>query len=249
MISIPSGAVLYTVTATGDIDNPTVTFNVPASATKTYISGTKTWIDGGRQHNNAEEITLKLYRTNKPVTDDSQWEEVQLTATGTINLSWDGNTYTYSNLPRYSDYTSNPPVEYEYRVEETAVNVTEGMGAGQHTVSYKMENDGNNFINTELINIEATKTWKDAGVSVNAALTNASVTFELQKKDGDNWIKIEQDGITNPQTLSVTETADANAWKAVWNRDYHRYSGSSCTLPDNGKRGIRVLDRNREDAF
>lgn len=40
--------------------------------------------------------------------------------------------------------------------------------------------------------------------------------FELQKKIGDNWIKVAQDGITNPQTLSVTETADANAWKAAW---------------------------------
>jgi hypothetical protein len=79
-----------------------------------------------------------------------------------------------------------------------------------------MEADGGNFINTELRDIEATKTWKNAGVSVNTSITNASVTFELQKKVGDNWIKVEREGVTNPQILSVAETADANAWKAAW---------------------------------
>ena len=158
------GSIPYTYTQIGGEGGVTIT-NVRKT---TSVSGTKTWIDGGRQHNNSEQITLKLFRTTRPVTDDSQWEEVQLTATGTISLSWDGDTYTYSNLPRFSDYTSDPPIEYEYRVEETAVNVTEGTGTGQHTISYMMEADGNNFINTELINIEATKTWKDAGAYVNA---------------------------------------------------------------------------------
>ena len=40
----PSGTVLYTVRATGDIDNPTVTFNVPSSATKNYTA-TETDVD------------------------------------------------------------------------------------------------------------------------------------------------------------------------------------------------------------
>jgi len=206
------GTIPYTYTQIGGESGVTIT-NVRKT---TSISGTKTWVDGGRQHNNAEQIALKLYRTAKPVTDDSEWEEVTLTATGTEHLSWEGNTYTYSRLPRYADYTSSPPIEYVYRVEETAVNVTEETGTGHHTVNYKMENDGNNFINTELTNIEATKTWKDAGAFVNASLTNASVTFELQKKAGNDWIKVEQEGLMNPRVLSVTETADANAWKAVW---------------------------------
>ena len=34
----PSGTVLYTVTASGDTSNPTVTFSVPASATQTYTA-------------------------------------------------------------------------------------------------------------------------------------------------------------------------------------------------------------------
>ena len=93
--------------------------------------------------------------------------------------------------------------------------MTEGTGEDQHTISYKMETDGNDFINTELTDIEATKTWKDAGVSANATLTNASVTLELQKKVGDDWVKVEQDGVTNPQTLAVAETADESAWKAA----------------------------------
>ena len=216
------GSIPYTYTQIGGEGGVTIT-NVRKT---TSVSGTKTWVDG-RQHNNLQEITLKLYRTTKPVTTDSLWEEVQLTATGTESFSWDGNTYTYSNLPRYD--TNNPPAEYEYRVEETAVNVTEGTGADLHTISYNMEADGNNFINTELTNIEATKTWKDAGVSVNSSLINASVTFELQKKVGDNWIKVEQDDITNPQTLSVTETADPNAWKATW-RNLPKYEKSGDSI-------------------
>ena len=106
------GSIPYTYTQFGGEAGVVIT-NVSKI---TSISGTKTWVDE-RQHNNAEEITLKLYHTVRPVSDTSQWEEVQLTATGTISLRWDGNTYTYSNLPRYADSTASPPTEYAYRAE------------------------------------------------------------------------------------------------------------------------------------
>ena len=207
------GSIPYTYTQIGGEGGVTIT-NVRKV---TSVSGTKTWIDGGRDHHNADEITLRLYRTPRPVTTDSVWDEVPVPETGTTGpkLTWNGNTYTYSNLPRYD--TGNPTAEYEYRVEETAVSVTEGTGTDQHTISYKMETEGNDFTNTELTNIEATKTWKQGETSANAAITNASVTFELQRKNGDTWERVAQDGLTNPVTMAVGNMPNAQAWRATWN--------------------------------
>ena len=138
------------------------------------ISGTKTWVDGGRTHNNAQEITLTLRRAVKPITETSVWETVEVS--GEITFAWDENTYTYSNLPRYQD-VNNAETEYEYKVEEAAVHVTEGEGEDQRDIQYIIESDGNNFTNTEAITIEATKTWKDGENSVNATVINAAVTL------------------------------------------------------------------------
>ena len=75
------------------------------------------------------------------------WETVEV-ITGGVTFAWDGNTYTYSNLPRYQD-VNNLSTEYEYKAEETAVHVTVGEGENQQTIVYVSESDGNNFTNTE----------------------------------------------------------------------------------------------------
>ena len=186
---------------------------------KTEVSGSKTWVDE-REHNNAAEITLKLYRKVKGA-DDSTYAEVQ---SDEYNFTWDGNTYTFSDLDKNVSNDDDPMTtddekEYVYKVEEVSVNVTEaGTTDSGTTVSYKKEADGTNFTNTELTDIEATKTWKQGNDSVNATITNASVTFELQRKSGENWSMVEQDELTNPVTITVEDTPSETAWKATWNQ-------------------------------
>ena len=178
------------------------------------ISGTKTWLDGDRTHVNEQEITLTLKRTQKPVTDDSEWETVEATP------SWNGNSYTFSDLPRYQD-VNDLSTEFEYKVEETSINVSEGEGDDQQVIPYMQEDDGEgNFTNTELINIEAVKTWKVKHAAINSTIRNASVTFKLQKKVGSGeWTDVPSGTgeAENPQTLAVENEADENAWKAEWN--------------------------------
>ena len=93
-------------------------------------------MDGGRTHDNAQVITLTLKRTQKPALDGSVWETVE-----NVTPEWDGNTYTFSELPRFADI-NDVSTEYEYKVEETAVNVTEGEEGSERTVSYRQEADG-----------------------------------------------------------------------------------------------------------
>ena len=203
-----------------------VTANVPVSAEgegsinvtneyaleTTTVSGTKAWVDA-REHNNASEIVLTLLRKVEGQTDE------EFTPVADVMPTWDGNTYTFSNLPAYVPNnvpaTTDDGKPYVYKVEETAVNVTDGG----NTVAYKQEVDGSNFINTELMNIEATKTWKDGDTSINGAITNATVIFKLQQKVGEtDWQDVAVEAPNeNPKTLQVDETADSEAWRAIWN--------------------------------
>ena len=202
------GTIPYTYTSVGGKGGGTIT-NIKKVID---VSGTKTWVDGGRAHNNGQEITLALTRTIKPVTEESTWEPV----TGAAP-TWDGSTYKFSDLDRYQN-VADLTTEYVYRVEETAVNVTEGEGADQKPIKYTSEANGNDFTNTEVTSIEATKTWKNGENSANATITNASVTFELQRKNSDNsWTMVSQTGLTNPVVMTVEATANADAWKATWN--------------------------------
>lgn len=179
------------------------------------ISGSKIWVDSGRTHNNAQEITLTLKRTVKPVTEESVWETVPVS--GEVAFAWNGNNYTYSNLLRYQN-ANNTSTEYEYKVEETSVHVTEVEGGNAQTIEYISSADSNNFTNTEVTTIEATKTWKDKENPINGTITNASVTFELQRKNSDNsWTAVTQTAdLTNPVIMSVEDTANAEVWKAEW---------------------------------
>ena len=102
------------------------------------ITGTKTWVDGGKEHDNASEITLTLTRTA-----NSKSETVNVTPV------WSGNTYTYSGLDRYDD----DGYEYTYSVSEAPIT------------GYTTEQNGYDFINTivqEELELTVRKVWQDA---------------------------------------------------------------------------------------
>lgn len=88
------------------------------------VSGTKTWADGGKTHDNAKEIVITLYRTS---TQTGAAEE-KLDAVPT----WSGDTYTFADLEKYDA----DGYEYTYRVEEEPIT------------AYDSAQSGNNFTNT-----------------------------------------------------------------------------------------------------
>ena len=111
---------------------------------KIEVSGTKTWVDGGKLHDNAKEIILVLTRASAK--SGSVEETVEATPT------WNGNTYTFSNLSKYDA----KGYVYTYKVSETEIK------------GYDTTTSGNNFTNTmsnisETINVTGTKTWVDGG--------------------------------------------------------------------------------------
>ena len=108
----------------------------------TSVTGTKTWIDGGKPHDNAEEIILVL--TRKSVKTGSVEEKVE------VEPTWNENTYIFNNLPKYD----SEGYMYNYEVSETPIP------------GYDTTKSGNNFINTmseinDTIDISGTKIWED----------------------------------------------------------------------------------------
>ena len=144
--SITLGGVKYDVTYS-IADTTTTITNAISDPNDVTVSGTKTWVDGGKPHNNANEITLTLYRTSAKL---DSGEEVVSDA----QVSWDGNTYTFSGLERYDE----EGYAYTYRVAET------GLPTGYVQISAEANStNGVDFTNAaQEVEITITKTWDDA---------------------------------------------------------------------------------------
>ncbi len=97
------------------------------------LSGTKTWIDGNAKHDNRKEVVLKLERTtetNPANFNTATWTEV--TNESFVHLDWDGNTWTFANLPE-KDKNGNV---YTYRVIEDIAAVRTNTGNVDYKVTY-----------------------------------------------------------------------------------------------------------------
>lgn len=108
----------------------------------TELTGTKTWIDGGKTHDNAAEISLVVTAT-KGEGDDAV--TTTLTEGTDYHVDWNGNTYTVRGLQNDGS---------TYAVAETLKGAAEGK--------YNSAQDGNNFTNTikqEKVYVKATKKW------------------------------------------------------------------------------------------
>ena len=161
------------------------------------ISGTKTWkVEGATP--NYTDIVLKLERTAKPVTTESDWELVEAAPV------WSGNTYTYTGLDKNND----SHVEYEYRVSEVSFKVdgvTYSVGENGIAVptddtkpNIKLTQTGNDLVNEELTFVTVAKTWNQAVEWP----TGYTVEMTL-KADGDVITTTEAiNGNINPVTLS-----------------------------------------------
>ncbi|MGN8705652.1 Cna B-type domain-containing protein [Bacillota bacterium HCP3S3_E9] len=139
------------------------TFLLENQKIKIEVSGTKTWVDGGKSHTNAREVKLTLTRTSKNVTE-----------TVAATPEWDGNTYKYQNLDQYD----SKGAAYTYHVSEEKIP------------GYTTSQEGNNFTNTisGTTEVEGTKTWVDDG----AEHDNASeITITLSRKSKKEGAKEE----------------------------------------------------------
>ena len=125
---------------------------------KVDISGTKTWIDGGRAHDNAAEVKLTLIRTSAK--QGAQPERLQSVPT------WAENRYTFADLDRYDA----EGYEYAYSVEEVPVT------------AYEIHQDGLDFTNTYRasgsVTLAATK------VLTGRALEAGEFSFQLKDSSG-----------------------------------------------------------------
>ena len=112
---------------------------LPGSATVT-ITGTKTWVDDGRPHANADEINLTLSRISaKEGSRKETLDEIPV---------WEGNTYSFCGQPTYDD----EHYLYAYSVEESSC-----------PAGYTSTQEGNDFTNTldrgPVVIASSTKSW------------------------------------------------------------------------------------------
>ena len=178
------------------------------------ITGTKTWEDDGREHDNASEVQLVLSRSV-----DGGEEE---TVTGVVPTWWN-NRYYFNDMPRFDEEGRM----YRYSVTELPME------------GYVAVYEGNNIINRQVydvlpVEISGTKHWND---NDNAEGTRPeSITVQLLR-DGelietvtvtaeDNWSYTftdlpDNDGFGNYYTYSVGEQMVAGYWLRVEGYDLY----------------------------
>lgn len=149
--------------------NEVIRFKNTPNGTVTEIEGTKTWVDTSDTH--TPPILTLTRKTNR----EGAAAETVKAAGGEENLqpTWEGNKYTYSNLPKYDD----AGYEYTYEVSEAGFEVngvtyTATKGAdGKYSVTssdpsaskYTTVQTGNDFINESPVNFDFTKVWTTGG--------------------------------------------------------------------------------------
>ena len=202
---VPAG---YTMTQTGnDITN---TLN----QVEVDVIGRKTWKDGGRTHNNSEDLTITLRRAS--TTDGTTYgTPVALDLTP----EWDGDTYKFEHLPKYDDAR----YEYKYSVTETLSEALINSVLPDVYVE-TVDNTGFNFINslTGKTSFSDAKTWIDDEethdnssqitlvlMRESEKVTKRNVNNATQVWDGDAFTyseldKYDDDGY--PYTYSVRES-------------------------------------------
>ena len=247
--TIPVGGTA-TVTVT---NTPIISVSLPINATKNMAGGgapgtfsfTLTALDGAPMpagqtspmtvQNSGTSITFGTIKYKQ--TDMSG--ATQVTGTGNEHKTQKTFTYTVEEVHTGATAANNYTVggvKYDPAVYTVTVTVTYDSSTGEMaaTPAYSKQigterptnEPGITFTNEELVDIDATKTWKSAsGADINSTITNAQVTYTLmQQVSGGNWTQVSITGLQNPVTMSVTTTADANAWKASWT-NLPKYSG------------------------
>ncbi|MED9822360.1 MAG: Cna B-type domain-containing protein, partial [Christensenellales bacterium] len=175
---------------TAIMDGLTVT-NAVNTRNDLTITGTKTWVDGERAHNNATDLTLTLQRS----VNNGPWATFN---PGQANFAWTGDAYAFTSLPSHD----TNGYAYAYRVVEKVT----GQNLPPYTVSYTgadgQENGGVasfdengsatvNLTNTIVDNndryLYGTKTWLDGGQTHDNATELTLTLARRSTKPGSEW--------------------------------------------------------------
>ncbi|MCD8322666.1 MAG: Cna B-type domain-containing protein [Oscillospiraceae bacterium] len=240
-----NGSGSYTTTYNGadeagivpSTNSDTSRYTITNTITQQYIplTGTKTWIDGGLQHNNSAEVTLIVTRSS------ASTETITLVSGTDYTVSWSNNDYTITGtgdgLPQYDQ----KGYEYTYTVTEKTNEdgqITVTIDDVTYTYEVTYDNEGN-IINTrqpEEPTVTKTETYvneitatKDAtsgyynevsvGDTITYAIewyngnnTAATVTITDPLDSGVDYESSTADGVYNSATHTVTWTIEAEAF-------------------------------------
>ena len=119
-----------------------------------------------------------------------------------------------------------------YKLNSTTYKVDDGEAA-EDPCKVTVESNTAKTVETvntysEVVDIEATKTWKNGEETVTTSLLNATVTLTLEKStDGNTWTQVAPTttGEVNPKTIAATSTA-LTEWKASWT-NLPKYDGNT----------------------
>ena len=157
------------------------------------VSGKKTWIDGGKTHDNPSEITLTLERTAHGVTETVDAAPV-----------WSKDTYTYSGLDKYDD----DGYEYTYTVTETQV---EGYDAPEMS-GYNITN---RLHDPEDVTVSGKKTWIDGGKTHD---NPSEITLTLTRKAHGRTEQVDATPVWSGDTYTYSglEKYDADGYEYTY---------------------------------
>ncbi len=199
------------------------------------VVGRKVWKDGGRTHNNAQDLIVTLKRAKAYVADDGS---IRYGSAEPLDwpIEWVENTYYFRNLPKYDDAR----YEYKYTVtEELSQSLLNSLDEGDAYTS-RPDDTNRNFVNTltGTTSFSGTKTWKNDGLTHDNATDLTLVLYweseTVSKKqtggqyavswDGDTYTytglpKYDSEGY--PYTYSVRESRVMGV--ATQNSDYNVY--------------------------
>ena len=146
------------------------------------LTGTKTWNDGGIEHNNEEDIAITVTRSYKDTATHTETLKPE-----DYSLTWDGNTYKISKLPVYQDEARNN--KYTYKVTEKVTDAAKAKlhdKKGYENAQYAdPKYDGYNIINNlkqEKVDFTGTKIWNDGETDHNNASEIKLVLHEESEK-------------------------------------------------------------------
>ena len=140
------------------------------------MEGTKVWVDGGKEHDNAHELTLQLWRRSA-----KSGTTPELTAK---TPTWEGDNWSFTDLPTHdSEGYAN-----SYYVIERNVRGYETTYTNSDPTVTGLALDGctiTNALSSDLVSFNATKEWDD---EENVDGLRQSVTLHLEHKVGDgDW--------------------------------------------------------------
>ncbi len=187
----------------------------------TGLDGTKTWVTTSSHE--APTLTLKRISARPGAT-----EETVNVAKGQPVWTGEGNTltYTYSDLPKYDDYGylyAYSVVETGFKADGKAYTVEGGVATVEGGPSFRVDQTGNDIVNTELTDVTGTKVWKDfSGTALEPSTVNVSKVYlklERFKADGTTVARFddEENGYKVGVLDGTTGGNESPEWTYNWN--------------------------------